>query len=104
MKEFILQYWLLELFGLIMLGLGACWKYINGLICNRRSIQRGTQALLRNQIIHNYEKYMERKWMPVYARENMTEMYESYHDLGGNGAITQLMEELKDLQSLPSGK
>jgi hypothetical protein len=40
---------------------------------------------------------MEKEWMPLYARENILEMYSAYHDLGGNGAITKLMKELEDL-------
>jgi Zn/Cd-binding protein ZinT len=35
--------------------------------------------------------------MPLYARENVLEMYNAYHALGGNGAITKLMEEMENL-------
>lgn len=70
------------------------YRYIN-------NVRNGTRALLRNQIIKSYEKHIGREWMPLYARENVLEMYESYHGLGGNGAITDLVEELRGLPSSP---
>ena len=104
MKEFIVQYWLVFAFGLLTTGAGIWCKRINKRVCNQKTVQRGTQALLRNQIIHNYEKYTDKEWMPLYARENVVEMYNSYHALGGNGAMTDLVEELRGLPSFPPDK
>ena len=104
MKDFIIQYWATFAFGLLITGGGLWYKRIIKRACDQRIVQRGTQALLRNQIIHNYEKYTDKEWMPLYARENIVEMYESYHALGGNGAITDLVEELRGLPSSPPDK
>jgi hypothetical protein len=35
--------------------------------------------------------------LPIYALESVLTMYEEYHNLGGNGTITQLVDELKEL-------
>jgi hypothetical protein len=99
--EFIVKYWLETLFGAIAAGMGIACKCLakkrKKQNDDQKSLRDGTQALLRNQIIKTYEKYIEKGWMPLYARENVLEMYNAYHTLGGNGAITKLMEELENL-------
>ena len=42
---------------------------------------------------------MAKEYIPIYAMENIGEMYKAYHRLGGNGTITKLVEELKKLPS-----
>ena len=59
--------------------------------------QQGVKALLRNEIIKNYNEYMTLGYVPLYARENIAEMYKEYKNLNGNGAIDHLIEELDAL-------
>lgn len=105
MKDWLYKYWIEAVFGGITAGLG--WvckilaKKINKQAADQKALKEGTQALLRNEIIRVYERYINQRWMPLYARENVLSMYSAYHALGGNGAVTQLMEELK---ALPSNK
>ena len=58
---------------------------------------RGTMLLLRVQLIEYHEKYMQRGEIPSYAFENFCEMYKAYHELGGNGMVTKMFEEIKEL-------
>ena len=53
---------------------------------------------LRIQIIDYHDKYMARGSMPLYAKDNMIEMYKAYHAMGGNGAMTKFYN---DLMALP---
>ena len=62
-----------------------------------KATQNGVQALLRNEIISNYNKHMEKGYMPIYERENMEKMYKEYRNLGGNGVAVELMEKLNRL-------
>ncbi len=61
----------------------------------------GTQCLLRAEIIRQYEKWIDRGYCPIYARDALTKEYKSYHDLHGNGTITGLYEELMTLPEHP---
>lgn len=62
------------------------------------AIRAGLRALLRDRILQAYNHYHEDKgYCPIYALENVEEMYKQYHALGGNGTITKLVEELKEL-------
>lgn len=62
------------------------------------TIRAGLRALLRDRILQAYKHYHEDKgYCPIYALENVEEMYKQYYALGGNGTITKLLEELKEL-------
>ena len=63
----------------------------------RDANSRGTMLLLRVQLIEYHDKYMVLGYIPSYAYQNFCEMYEAYHDLGGNGMITKMSEEIHEL-------
>ncbi len=63
----------------------------------RGANSRGTMLLLRVQMIEYHDKYMKLGYIPSYAYQNYCEMYEAYHDLGGNGMITKMYEEVQEL-------
>lgn len=64
---------------------------------DRDANSKGTMLLLRVQMIEYHDKYMKLKYIPSYAYENFVEMYEAYHQLGGNGMITKMYEEIQEL-------
>lgn len=64
---------------------------------DRDANAKGTMLLLRVQLIEYHEKYMRLKEIPSYAYQNFDEMYHAYHDLGGNGMITKMYEEIQEL-------
>ncbi|MBP0983106.1 MAG: hypothetical protein J6A19_05205 [Oscillospiraceae bacterium] len=57
-------------------------------------LESGVQCLLRAEIIRSHEKYMDKGFCPVYAREALSRAYEAYHALGGNGTITGLYNQI----------
>lgn len=61
------------------------------------SVQLGVQALLRNQMIHEYNKYQEKGYAPIYAKENFENMWIQYHNLGANGVMDEIHEKFKEL-------
>ena len=63
----------------------------------RDANSRGTMLLLRVQLIEYHDKYTNLGHIPSYAYQNFCEMYEAYHDLGGNGMVTKIYEEIHDL-------
>lgn len=64
---------------------------------DRDANSRGTMLLLRVQLIEYHDKYMAKGGIPSYAYQNFDEMYRAYHELGGNGMITKMYEEIQDL-------
>lgn len=63
----------------------------------RAANTKGTMLLLRVQLIEYHDKYMTLGSIPSYAYQNFMEMYETYHELGGNGMITKMMHEIEEL-------
>lgn len=71
---------------------------LKGQAKQRNANSKGTMLLLRVQLIEYHDKYMERNEIPTYAYENFIEMYEAYHELGGNGMAERMKEDIKSLK------
>lgn len=70
---------------------------------DRDANSKGTMLLLRVQLIEYHHKYTILGSIPSYAYENFCEMYEAYHELGGNGMITKMKEEIDELHLKKKG-
>lgn len=54
-------------------------------------------CLLRVTLIEYHDKYVVEGHIPSYAYENWTKMFDAYVALGGNGMITGMNEDIKEL-------
>lgn len=59
-----------------------------------KAISDGLQALLRESIVSAYNKYSERGYCPIYAKESIKKAYKCYAALGGNDVATDLYHKL----------
>lgn len=57
----------------------------------------GVQALLRAQMIQDYNKWEEKGFAPIYARDNFENCWKHYHTLGANGVMDDLHAEFLKL-------
>lgn len=64
---------------------------------DRDANSKGTMLLLRVQLIEYHDRYTQLGEIPSYAYQNFIEMYEAYHELGGNGMVTKMKEEIEEL-------
>lgn len=64
----------------------------------QNAVELGVQALLRDRIVQAYYHYTERDWITLHGLENVNAMYAQYHALGGNGTITALVENIRELE------
>ncbi len=58
---------------------------------------KGTMLLLRVQLIEYHDRYVAEGSIPSYAYNNFVDMYNAYHDLGGNGMIEKMKKEIEDV-------
>lgn len=70
---------------------------------DRDANSRGTMLLLRVQLIEYHDKYMKLGEIPSYAYKNFQEMYDAYHQLGGNGMVTKMKNEIEELHLKQKG-
>lgn len=62
-----------------------------------RGVRLGVQALLRAQMIDDYNKWDERGYAPIYARQNFENCWAQYHALGANGVMDDLHKKFLEL-------
>jgi cbb3-type cytochrome oxidase subunit 3 len=100
MKELLFQTYTIVL--PILLG------YIVWLLKNQKKDRdansKGTMLLLRVQLIEYHAKYMRLGYIPSYAYQNFCEMYEAYHELGRNGMVTKMKQEIDELHLKQKGE
>lgn len=65
------------------------------------AVRLGLQAILRENIVSNYNKYKDRGYLPIYARESIKKIYEAYADLGGNDVAHDLYEKMRHWDTDP---
>ena len=101
MLEWLARYWLEVLFSGVLAGGGylirRLWKKQQEEEARQKSIKEAIIALLRAELVHAYYQYYERGWISLHGLEAAQKMYDEYHRLGGNGTVTKLMEDLKEL-------
>lgn len=99
MAEFLLQTY--------SIALPALLGYIVWLLKEQKKERdansRGTMLLLRVQLIEYHDKYTQQGEIPSYAYENFEEMYKAYQQLGGNGMVTKMHEEIQELHLIRKG-
>ena len=64
----------------------------------------GLQALLRAQMITDYNKCIDKGYAPIYVRENFENVYNQYKNLGGNGIMTDIHNKFLDLPTQLKGE
>lgn len=62
-----------------------------------KAIEQGVQALLRNELIRRYREYELKGEISILDKENLEHMYAEYINLGGNGTVKKMYEDLIDL-------
>lgn len=62
-----------------------------------QQLTNGVQCLLRAEIIRAHEKYSQKRFCPIYAKESLTRAYAAYHALGGNDVATDLYRQCMEL-------
>lgn len=94
MPAWITEYWIDWLFGIISAALLAGLRSLAAQAkrdrAEQEAIRAGLQALLRAQMINDYNKWSERGWAPIYARENFENCWLQYERLGENGVMQDI--------------
>lgn len=87
--------WMLTIFvAIVSFGYRGVNKRLQEEKARNEAIAEGVQSLLRESIVSNYNKYLEKGYCPIYAKESMKKVYIAYHDLGGNDVATSLYNKL----------
>lgn len=55
-----------------------------------KALKLGVQALLRAQMINDYNRWCDKGFAPIYARENFENCWKQYEALGVNGVMCDI--------------
>ena len=101
MKEWIIKYWVQVGFTAILSFVGYASKKVLGKIkaeqAEQKLIREGLLALLHDRLYQACQHHISAECITVGDLDNLEYLYESYHDLGGNGTGTELYLRCKAL-------
>ena len=99
--SYIGAHWLEWLFALLLAVLAGAWKKVSDRLKlehdKNEAVAEGVQALLRESIVSNYNRYLEKGYCPIYAKESLKKVYHAYHNLKGNDVATSLYKKVLDM-------
>lgn len=106
--SFIQAHWLEWLFTAVLAVLSWLFKLMRDQLRQEqernKAIAEGVQSLLRESIVNNYNRYSDRGYCPIYAKESVKRVYMAYHGLGGNDVATELYNKLLKMPEEREGK
>lgn len=105
MNEFMIyisEHWLEWLFAALLGLLGWGYRTVSARLkeeqTKNEAISNGVQALLREAIVSAYNKYNDRGYMPIYAKESLKKAYKAYSALGGNDVASELYNKMLKME------
>lgn len=69
-----------------------------------KALSLGIQALLRAQMISDYNKWTAKGYAPIYARDNFENCWNQYEALGENGVMNDIHNKFMELPTPPEVK
>jgi len=96
--DYISAHWVQWLFAVISGALALAYRSIAARLKEEQrkneAIAAGVQSLLREAIVDNYNKYSDKGFCPIYAKESMKRVYTAYSNLGGNDVAHELYQKI----------
>ena len=106
---YIAANWVKWLFAICLALLTLAWRTVIARLKEEQkkneAIAEGVQSLLRECIVSNYNRYHDKGYCPIYAKESIRRVYHAYHDgLGGNDVAKELYDKLLKMPTEPEKK
>lgn len=96
---------ILGMVGVPSLGVIIGWlaKTIKSEKEEQKALKKGVQAMLRSQMINDYNKWYENKgYAPIWAKDNFQNVWVQYESLGENGVMNDIHNKFMLLPTEPS--
>ena len=83
--------------ALLGAGIGFLSSKLKRNKAKEKAIEEGVQALLRNELVREYREYKAKGKLSILDKDNIEAMFKQYKNLGGNGTVKHLVEEILEL-------
>ena len=97
MLDFIVKYWIQELFVLIISVLTWCVGKLRKKHNENDKVKEGMMALLHDRLYQACSFFLKRGWCSIEDRNNLEYLFRPYKELGGNGTGEHLYKRCLDL-------
>lgn len=104
MNEIIMSYAAQGAYTVALFVVGYLWRSLMATKSDHQLIKAGVRSLLRDRIINMCEKCLTGGYCTTEYHDNIVDMYKEYHALGGNGAVTRLLNRVEELPHRPPEK
>ena len=64
-------------------------------------LTESTLTMQRNSLLRSCNDFLSRGYATIEEKSTIVDQYKSYHDLGGDSFITDMVEQVKDLPLKP---
>lgn len=92
-----------SIFSAIALGIWRRMKKVfSDTAKNMDALMKGVQAVLRAQMIRDYNYYKDKGYAPIYAKDNFENCFKQYEALGANGVMSQIYLEFMTFDTRPT--
>lgn len=78
--------------------LGRMWLIMEKMKNHSKSVSEGMVYLLKNEIINTYYERLQKGYCNAYIKDRVTELFEIYKKLGGNGNVERIYNELMKME------
>ena len=82
---------------IVIAAISSVSAYFFGLYRSTLTLHKGVQALLRNDMLMSYERFKKRG-CSLDEKQNFCNMYDCYHELGKNGVMTAVYNNVLKMQ------
>lgn len=97
MLDILINHFIEIILGFIITFLTYMYKKLINYNRMIKFVRDGVKALLKTKIIEKYNYHKELGTITIFDKQLISDLYSEYHNLGGNGVITDLMEEVNSL-------
>lgn len=99
--ETIREYWSMVSLAITTLaipGVGYAYRKYKEAEKRQQSIEHGMRALLKERIVQAYSHFVGEGAVTIQGLDAVENIYHEYLSLGGSGAVTKLVEDLRELE------
>jgi len=98
MLDIFLNHFIEIILGFIITFLTYMYKKLVNYNRMIKFVRDGVKVLLKTKIIEQYNYHKKQGSITIFDKQIISDLYSEYHNLGGNGVITDLID---DINSLP---
>lgn len=95
--DWILKYWIQELFALVIAGLTWCIRKLRKKKTENDVLRDAMMALLHDRLYAACSFFIAQGWCSLEDRNNLEYLYRPYKELGGNGTGENLYRKCLSL-------